>query len=63
MQNYYRIKTLKFGMVTVQNNISKVLESIDSKVTLAQFMDFNGDTGMRPTQQNRLIIQEKESIN
>jgi hypothetical protein len=63
MQNYYRIKTLKFGMETVQNNISKVLESIDSKVTLAQFMDFNGDTGMLHIQQNRLTIQEKESIN
>ena len=63
MQNYYRIKILEFGMEIVQNNILKVLESIDNKVILVQFMDFNGDIGMHHIQQNRLIIQEKESTN
>jgi hypothetical protein len=59
MQNYFKIKIFVFGMETVRNNIFKVSESIDNKVILVLYMDFNGDTGMHLIQQKMLIILEK----
>jgi hypothetical protein len=61
MLNYSKIKKFVYGMATVLKSILTELESIDKKEILALFMVSNGDIGMLPIQQNKLIIQEKES--